>query len=224
MTSQAEYITRQLHQAGLSGRLAIDVDDTLSKTTENFIVKLNQMFPTERVITVAEAERHYGLTGECLHWGDLPEAKEYLSYLAHAPEEHRDLNTFPGAVEGMKKLYDEGLIGCYFTARIEDMRVVTEDWLHRHGLPDAPIFMRDESVGFDYHHGWKGQLLNDLLPNVSGTIDNAALVARHAEKLGYKGKFFLFGLTDADYQSTTGRVIPVQNWEIATPTVLRHLK
>ncbi len=220
--AQAGYIARRLHSLGLTGKLAIDIDDTLSRTTKMFVEVLSEHFPPPRKITVAEAQRHYALHGSPIYWGGLPEAKGLRRSLAHDSGAHADLDVFPRAVAGMRELYEEGLIGCYFTARSEDMRAVTEDWLHKNGFPDAPIFMRDGSVDFKYHFGWKAEVLHDLTPDVCGAVDNSAILARQVEELRYKGMFFLFGLTEEDYQSTTGRVVTSPDWDITVPTVLEH--
>ena len=41
---------------------------------------------------------------------------------------------FEGVVEQINKWYDEGHQICFFTARAEEHRGVTEEWLSRHGF------------------------------------------------------------------------------------------
>lgn len=41
---------------------------------------------------------------------------------------------FEGVVEQINKWYDEGHQICFFTARAEEHRLVTEEWLTRHGF------------------------------------------------------------------------------------------
>ena len=45
-----------------------------------------------------------------------------------------DAKPFPDSVKMVNKLYDEGHYVCFFTARTDEHRQVTEEWLKRYGV------------------------------------------------------------------------------------------
>ena len=53
-----------------------------------------------------------------------------------------------GAVEGVNKLYEEGHIITFFTARVEEHRIVTEEWLNKNGFKYHSLLMNKPRGGF----------------------------------------------------------------------------
>jgi uncharacterized HAD superfamily protein len=66
------------------------------------------------------------------------------------PERMATAKIFDGALETINKWYDEGHIITFFTSRIEDHRVVTEEWLDRHGFKYHGMLM-GKPRGGNYH-------------------------------------------------------------------------
>ena len=50
------------------------------------------------------------------------------------PERMRDALPFGDSIAMVNRLYEEGNYVCFFTARREEHREVTESWLSRHGV------------------------------------------------------------------------------------------
>ncbi len=210
---------------GYSG-LAIDIDDSLSETTAAFIERLSQDFPppTGMHITVESAKRHYALNGEPIYWGGLPEARLLYKTMAYDPAFHRTFSPMKGAREGIQLLEEAGLVSCYVTARTDDMEQETREWLEEHGFPQKPIMLRDRTIADLHHTTWKAMVLERLYPIVSGALDDNTGIARHAERLQYRGKFFLFGPGSEEYESQNGNVIPIRDWQEAPEIILNHLQ
>lgn len=82
------------------------------------------------------------------------------------PERMIMAKVYPDAIETLNKWYDEGHIICFFTSRTEEHRLVTEQWLERHGFKYHSMLM-GKPRGGNYH--W---------------IDNHLVKATR-----YKGKF-----------------------------------
>ena len=82
------------------------------------------------------------------------------------PERMITAKVYPDAIETLNKWYDEGHIICFFTSRTEEHRLVTEQWLDRHGFKYHSMLM-GKPRGGNYH--W---------------IDNHLVKATR-----YKGKF-----------------------------------
>lgn len=80
---------------------------------------------------------------------------------------------FAASIREINRLYDEGHYICFFTARTEEHRQVTEDWLERHGVKHhSVIFNKPRKLGpyTEYHF-----------------IDDA-----HVRATTFKGKFTPF--------------------------------
>jgi uncharacterized HAD superfamily protein len=50
------------------------------------------------------------------------------------PERMRDARPFDDSIRAINRLFDEGHYICFFTARTDDHRELTEEWLNRHGI------------------------------------------------------------------------------------------
>jgi hypothetical protein len=82
------------------------------------------------------------------------------------PERMVNAQVYPDALETLNKWYDDGHVICFFTSRTEEHRIVTEEWLNRHGFKFHGMVM-GKPRGGNYH--W---------------IDNHLVKATR-----YKGKF-----------------------------------
>ncbi len=82
------------------------------------------------------------------------------------PERMATAQVYPDALKTLNKWYDEGHIICFFTSRTEEHRIVTEEWLKKHGFKYHSMLM-GKPRGGNYH--W---------------IDNHLVKATR-----YKGKF-----------------------------------
>ena len=61
-----------------------------------------------------------------------------------------DAEVFPEALEKLNKWYGEGHIITFFTSRTEEHRVVTEEWLKKHGFKYQGMLM-GKPRGGNYH-------------------------------------------------------------------------
>ena len=66
------------------------------------------------------------------------------------PERMATAECFEGVVEQINKWYDEGHLICFFTARVEDHRIVTEEWLKDNGFKYHSLLM-GKPRGGNYH-------------------------------------------------------------------------
>lgn len=67
------------------------------------------------------------------------------------PKRMRTAKELPGAREWINSKYDAGDYICFFTARLEEHRKVTEDWLKRHGFNYHKIIF-GKPRGGNYHY------------------------------------------------------------------------
>ena len=66
------------------------------------------------------------------------------------PERMATAELYPEALEILNKWYDEGHIITFFTSRTEEHRIVTEEWLRKHGFSYHALLM-GKPRGGNYH-------------------------------------------------------------------------
>jgi len=66
------------------------------------------------------------------------------------PERMKGAAVYAEALETLNKWYKEGHIITFFTSRLEEHRVITEEWLNRHGFKYHGLLM-DKPRGGNYH-------------------------------------------------------------------------
>lgn len=66
------------------------------------------------------------------------------------PERMETAKIYPDALKTLNKWYDEGHIICFFTARLEEHRKVTERWLDNNGFKYHSLLM-GKPRGGNYH-------------------------------------------------------------------------
>lgn len=66
------------------------------------------------------------------------------------PERMSTCLPFPDALETLNKWYDQGHKICFFTSRVEEHRLVTEEWLTLHGFKYHSLLM-GKPRGGNYH-------------------------------------------------------------------------
>ncbi|MHB8567288.1 MAG: phosphoheptose isomerase [Nitrososphaerales archaeon] len=67
------------------------------------------------------------------------------------PEKMKTVAEIPGAKEWVNSKYDEGNYVCFFTARLEAHRKITETWLGEHGFRYHQIIF-GKPRGGNYHY------------------------------------------------------------------------
>ena len=66
------------------------------------------------------------------------------------PERMATCEPYPDALATLNKWFDEGHVITYFTSRTEEHRVVTEEWLNKHGFKFHGMVM-GKPRGGNYH-------------------------------------------------------------------------
>ena len=66
------------------------------------------------------------------------------------PERMATAELYPDALDTINRWFEEGHVITFFTSRIEEHRIVTEDWLNRHGFRYHGLLM-GKPRGGNYH-------------------------------------------------------------------------
>ncbi len=222
MTQTLETITKKL-QSTHPG-LALDIDDTISLTSDGYFDLLRQEFPAPSYLTKELFRKHYAITGITLHWKDISNAYELLKTKVNDSQFHYELSPFPHAVHHTNTLHHHQLFSCYLTARKEDMRTLTQRWLDEHGFPKKPLIMRNNTIDYANQVKWKTSTLHALQPHITGLIDNDTRILSHLQQQKYPGRMYLFGLSEHEYNGN-GSITVRETWpEMATVILNNYQK
>ena len=102
-----------------------------------------------------------------------------------------------GAVQGVADLQKVTNVVGYITIRPVSAVELTREWLTSSGFPDLPILARPPEVRHEDGNQWKGELLRQSYPKITGIVDDSASVLKACGQ-DYQGRVFLFGSCRTD--------------------------
>ncbi len=215
-----QLLTKLTH---LPSGLALDIDDCLSHTSDGFYDLLTQTHPAPGYLTKELFRKQYALSGQVLHWKEIPDAYQLLKSKIEDADFHKQLLPIPNAPTCTKQLDRYNLVACYLTARPETMRTATQHWLNYHRFPNKPLIMRPSTLDFMNHHKeWKTTLLKQLHSKITGIIDNDTRILSHLQQQSYPGNLYLFGLSPAEYNGN-GSITIRENWPEMADVILNRI-
>ncbi len=170
--------------------LALDIDGTLSQTTNYWVKKMQQLFGNPENLSVEQLITKYQYTQKVPYW-QTPAALNWM-------EEHRndnDLQTnlpiINNAQKTVTKIEKIIPISAYITARPESVYQGTKIWLEKNNFPQAPVICRPKNIDHSQGNKWKAETLMQNAKNIIGIVDdNPGLLEFIKEK--YPGNIFLF--------------------------------
>lgn len=121
-------------------RLGIDLDGVVADFTKGWMGFYNREFGTN--LTVADSVSWDGLT-ELTHFDSMGEFWDWASDL-DGRSLFWHLETFPGAVEALHELADEGHHIAILTAKPEFAVHDTFEWLAKHRLPTTEVHILED--------------------------------------------------------------------------------
>ncbi len=193
--------------------LALDIDDTLSKTNIAIIEGLQKTFGNPSGMDPMEILKSFSHHSEIPYW-EAPEHKIWKKELVNGNEFYEDLLLIENANHFVNKINAIIPISCYLTARPDNVADTTKIWLQKHGFPDRPIIAKPQNIEFHSANAWKAKKLVEYASTIIGIVDdNSHLIAELPAD--YSGTIFLYDQHGhrAYDQKTTVKVIPCNNWE-----------
>lgn len=189
--------------------IALDIDDTLSATNQFWVEKLAEHFGKPDDFSHEEIVSRY-LYMEHVPFWQTAEAFAWMEMARKSDEIQEALPLIENAKHIVEQLHKIVPIAAYITARPEQVRKGTLNWLSRHSFPEAPLIMRPEHSDHADGNKWKAELLASLYPTVWGIVDdNPGIIAHLPDE--YEGTVFLYGRENVE--KTNINVVAVKNWE-----------
>lgn len=194
--------------------LALDIDETLSRTIDHFIENLFAEFGNPENLTVAEVINKYRYTHNVPYWQN-EETQAFLEELRNSNELQTRLPLIDGAVETVKKINEIIPIVAYITVRPVGVVAGTRKWLNKHGFPNAPVIAKPDYVSTLSGNMWKADVLNYLYPEITGIVDDNPGIVKSLDK-DYQGKIFLYNYPD---EVSAKNVYPCKDWKQVLETI-----
>lgn len=188
-----EMLVTDLERRGIHG-LALDIDETLADTNTHFFTHTFRRHPIPGIALDA-LMRRYKFSEDVPEWKE-PEVRITLEEFLHSDAFHASIPVIPGASESVRLFPESAPVVAYVTARPEELRRGTEEWLERHEFPKAPVLMRTSDGGVPdstIRNRWKIGVLQALWPRVTGIVDDNLGLAHELERTDYPGRLYLYG-------------------------------
>ncbi len=170
--------------------LALDIDETLSKTNIFWTESIIELFGNPENLTPKEIVEKYRYTQNVPYW-QSQEALDWMESARNSNDFQEQIPLIEDAHHIVQKINKIIPIVAYLTARPTSVVEGTQRWLDRHDFPKAKLITRPNEVPSSEGSLWKAKLLQDMYPEVIGIVDDHPFLADHLSK-GYKGVVFLY--------------------------------
>jgi len=188
--------------------LAVDIDETLSKTNHHWVEQLQKAFGNPEGLSVEELVKKYRYTQNVPYW-QSKEALDWMEYHRNSNKTHEILPLIEGSPVFLEKISKIVPIAAYLTTRPDTVREGTRKWLEKHKFPKAPLMCRPKEIPTHDGNMWKANVLKEEFPKIKGIIDDNPGLVKFLEP-DYKGIFFLY---DHVQVKSKINIVACKEWE-----------
>jgi len=209
-------IKKRLNMEGKQG-MALDIDDTLSQTSNFWVEQLNLKFGNSENLGVQELIAKYKWTQSVPSW-QTTQAFAFTEKLRSNNRMQERIPLIEGSNSSVQKIHNTFPFISYITARPVSALKGTQKWLLKHNFPKLEIIARPFRIqnAHNIHkeqNKWKAELLNSLYPEIMGIVDDNPEFVDCLPK-SYKGTIFLY--SNKSYENNYIDICQCKTWnEIA---------
>lgn len=189
--------------------LALDIDETLSFTTQYWVSELSKKFGNPQNLSAREIFQVYRLIQNFPHW-QTKEAIAWMEWARGSNEIQKSMPLIENSNHIVNKIDKIIPTACYLTVRPQSVVSGTKHWLEKHNFPKAEIIARPETTSYENGTNWKAKALQELYPQVLGIVDDNPNLIDYLPK-NYKGFVFLYDFPS--YISKSKNVIVCPTWQ-----------
>jgi 5'(3')-deoxyribonucleotidase len=188
--------------------LALDIDETLSRTLSHWVKVLSEQFGNPENLEAHEIILKYRYAQHVPYW-QTEEALAWMEEARNSDILQQALPLIENANTFVRKINKIIPILVYATTRPRIVKNGTVNWLKKHNFPIVDLLFRPPEIPIEMGNAWKASVLDALYPEVLGIVDDNPGVV-NALPSSYKGTVFLY---DLDFHPRTDvRVIPCKTW------------
>lgn len=180
--------------------LSLDIDETLSATSNYWFSRLIELFWNPENLTPKELERKYYHTQNVPYWKDNAEVLVWM----HAHREDDELQKMLELIEGTDFHYREIhkniiSINSYITARPDNVTNGTKHWLKQKEFPNNDtVILRPQLLDHNVSNLWKACVLDILYPEVVWIVDDNPNLIKMLPRR-YEWHIFLYDKSSCDF-------------------------
>lgn len=189
--------------------IALDIDETLSFTLNNWFPRLQDKFGNPEGLTTLELIRKYRYVQNIPYW-QTPEVFEWVVENVYNDALQEELEVIGEADKYLPLIHKFKPVVAYISNRPVEVAKGTEAWLNKHGFPKAPLLLRPDFIHYSLANNWKAIVLDYLYPEIEGYVDDNYNVLTHLPD-NYPGHIFLYDMKE--YDSKIKKVHPCPTWE-----------
>lgn len=189
--------------------LALDIDETLSRTTRFWMEQLQKRFGNPENLTPDALMEKYGYAENVPYW-QIPEALKLMDLYRHSNEFQETIPLIENSNFVIQKINERMPIAIYITARPSVVEEGTKKWLAKHNFPEAIIITRPKNVSVEKTSEWKTRILENLYPEIIGIIDDQPALVNAFSK-DYKGTIYLYN--NIEHPRTDIHIVPCKTWD-----------
>lgn len=199
--------------------LALDIDETISATTDYWFAVMRKKFGNPENLTTKELIAKYRYSHDVPYW-QTEEAFAWMEEQRNSNELQKQLPLIEGADTAIQEINSLIPIIIYITTRPQAVLEGTKEWLKRHHFPIVDIIARPAGIPITDANTWKAEVLASLYPEVMGIIDDNPTVVASLPN-GYKGAVFLYD--NIGHPRKDVRVIAGKTWRDLVEKMKREL-
>lgn len=199
--------------------IAIDIDETLSWTVGAWMKLLQEEFGNPEGLTPEEMVAKYRYSQLVPYW-QTPAVLARMEELRNDNKYQTTLPLIPGAIQSVWAI--SNLIPIYGYVTIRPYRVLTgtQEWLKKHGFPEAPVIMRPQEIGHQNGNEWKAGYLTQYSSQILGIIDDNVKLLDYLPP-NYSGKIYLYSHTQVPV-TRLSHVYPCPTWKEVVSAVRKN--
>ena len=194
---------------GKTEGIAVDIDETLSFTLNNWFPRLQEELGNPEGLTTSQLIKKYRYVQNVPYW-HTPEVFEWVVKNVYDDALQEKLEVIGEADKYLPQLNKIVPVVAYISNRPVEVRKGTQTWLDKHGFPKAPLLMRPNYIHYSLANNWKATVLDFLYPQVKGYVDDNYNVLEHLPK-NYQGHIFLYDMKEHD--SKIKNVHACEDWK-----------
>jgi hypothetical protein len=209
-------LKEKLQKVGKRG-LALDIDDTLSKTGWHWMDELNKKFGNPENLSVNELHKKYKYVQHVPSWQE-GKPLEWYTMAIDSADIYEAIPLIEDAHTTVQQIHQIIPIVAYITARPEAVRGGTERWLAKHNFPEADLILRPNDIPLEGGAShWKTGILEYLYPEIIGIIDDNPGLVKVLPKT-YQGRIYFYNVDQ--HETANSNIVCCKDWS----DILTHIK
>ncbi len=199
--------------------LAVDIDETIAATVDEWMKKLLEEFPIDGAPEAHALIKEYRYAQNVPQWKENAVALARMQEFRECPVFHLEIPPIPDSATVLSEIA-RSLQLEYLTMRNPKVTEATRVWLEQNGFPKGNIQVCPIDIPLSEKPNWKASILAGRQPQLVGIIEDHPQIIQSLPS-DYKGTVFFFSHHTSPRSDIN--VIPCPTWDHVARNVQREL-